>query len=32
MARHRVRLEDALGVAVIDPVQAAAQRALDAVN
>lgn len=32
MARHRVPLEKALGVAVIDPVQAAAQRALDVVT
>lgn len=32
MARHRAPLEKALGVAVIDPVQAAAQRALDAVT
>ena len=32
MARHRVPLEKALGVPVIDPVQAAAQRALDAVT
>jgi allantoin racemase len=32
MARHRAPLEKALGITVIDPVQAAAQRALNAVT